>query len=460
MRETENFSMNSRHVEPDKALGRVEEVGGEALDELGLADAGAADEDEAHGLALGLQAHAGALYGRADGVYGLVLAHDVLAQAVAELAEALVLVLGDGARGYLGPELDDAREVLARERGLVRLELVYLVGELHDGRAYDGQALVVLLLRVGQQDLALAVEVVYLLLRRVYAREALVLEVDVRAGLVYEVYGLVGQVAVGDIPLAEQHGLAAHLGRYPDLVALLVVVGDALEYLDGVLDARLGHGDGLEAALERGVLLDVLAVLGEGGRADDLYLAAGEGGLEDIGGVHAALGVARADDVVHLVYDEDDVAGLAYLLDEPLHAALELAAELRAGHEGGEVEEVDLLVAQLVGHVAAGDALGKALGDGRLADAGLADEAGVVLLAAVEYLYDALELLLAAYHGVELALARALGEVDAVVVQELALGPLRRGALRRGAALALPWLGRSARAGWGRPGAAGRPSGP
>ena len=87
----------------------------------------------------------------------------------------------------------------------------------------------------------------------VYAREAFVLEVYVAAGLVYEVYGLVGQVAVGYIPLAEQNGLAAHLGRYPHLVAVLVVVADALEYLDGVLDARLGHGDGLEAALERGV---------------------------------------------------------------------------------------------------------------------------------------------------------------------------------------------------------------
>ena len=68
------------------------------------------------------------------------------------------------------------------------------------------------------------------------------------------------------------------------------------------------HGDGLEAALQGGVLLDVLAVLGEGGGADDLDLAPGEGGLEDVGGVHAALGVARADDVVHLVDDEDDVA--------------------------------------------------------------------------------------------------------------------------------------------------------
>ena len=81
-----------------------------------------------------------------------------------------------------------------------------------------------------------------------------------------------------------------------------------LQDLQRVLDVRLVDRHGLEAALQRGVLFDVLAVLVEGGGADDLNLAPGQGGLEDVGGVHAALGVARAHDVVDLVDDEDDVA--------------------------------------------------------------------------------------------------------------------------------------------------------
>ena len=64
---------------------------------------------------------------------------------------------------------------------------------------------------VREQEVALLVEVVDLLLGLVHAGEGAVLEVHVRAGLVYEVYGLVGQVAVGYIPLAEEHRLAAHL---------------------------------------------------------------------------------------------------------------------------------------------------------------------------------------------------------------------------------------------------------
>ncbi len=57
------------------------------------------------------------------------------------------------------------------------------------------------------------------------------------------------------------------------------------------------------------------------------------------------------------------------------------------------------------GHVAFDDAVGQALDDGRLADAGLADEDGVVLGAPAEDLDDAADLLVAADDRVELALA-------------------------------------------------------
>jgi hypothetical protein len=65
---------------------------------------------------------------------------------------------------------------------------------------------------------------------------------------------------------------------------------------------------GLEATFERGVLLDVLAVLVEGGRADALDLAAREGGLQHVRRVDRAFGAAGADERVQLVDEEDDVA--------------------------------------------------------------------------------------------------------------------------------------------------------
>src|SRR4051812_18394778 len=57
------------------------------------------------------------------------------------------------------------------------------------------------------------------------------------------------------------------------------------------------------------------------------------------------------------------------LLHHLLQALLELAAVLRAGDERGEIERVDLLVLQQLGHLGTRDALREALDDGGLADA-------------------------------------------------------------------------------------------
>src|SRR5207302_379101 len=81
-----------------------------------------------------------------------------------------------------------------------------------------------------------------------------------------------------------------------------------------------------------------------------------------------------------------------------------LAAVLRTRDERCEVERVDLLVLQQLRHLVRGDARGEAFDDGGLADAGLADQHRVVLRTPREDLHQALDLGLAADHGVELAL--------------------------------------------------------
>ena len=202
-------------------------------------------------------------------------------------------------------------------------------------------------------------------------------------------------------------------------MVLLVAVAQALEDLHGLLGRRLVDADLLEAALQRGVALEVLAVLVERRRADRLQLAAGQRRLEDRGGVDRALGGAGADEVVELVDEQDDVAALGDLLHHLLEALLELAAVLRAGDQGGQVERVDLLVLEQLGHLAVGDPLGEALDDGGLADAGLADQHRVVLGAAREDLHDPLDLGLAADDRVELALGGELGQVAAELVEQL-----------------------------------------
>ena len=93
-----------------------------------------------------------------------------------------------------------------------------------------------------------------------------------------------------------------------DAVMLLVLVLQAAQDRDRVLDARLVNEHRLEAPRQRRVLLDVLLVLIERGRADAMQLAARQRWLEQVGRVHRTVGLARADQRVHLVDEEDDAA--------------------------------------------------------------------------------------------------------------------------------------------------------
>ena len=241
------------------------------------------------------------------------------------------------------------------------------------------------------------------------------------ARLIDEVDGLIRQVAVLDVAVGQvDGGLEGGIGVVHPVMGL-VLVAQALQDAEGLLFGGLAHVDGLEATLEGRVLLHVLAVFVERGGADDLDLAAREGRLHDGGGIEAALGRAGADQGVHLVDEQNDVAVVADLLEHALQAVLKLAAVLGAGHQGGDIEHVDLLADQDVGHLLVGDELRQPLDHRGLAHARLADDERVVLGSAREDLHHALGLALAADNRVELSLLGLLGEVAAKVLEHAAL---------------------------------------
>ena len=105
------------------------------------------------------------------------------------------------------------------------------------------------------------------------------LRADHGAGLVHEVDGLVGQEAVGDVAVGERRRGDEGVVVDRDVVEILVALLEAAEDGDGILHRRLIHLHGLEAALERGVLLNILAVLVERRGADAVQLAARQHGL-------------------------------------------------------------------------------------------------------------------------------------------------------------------------------------
>ena len=410
------------HVEFDERLFAAEEKFGEDFGQLRFTDAGRAEEDEAADGALGVfQPGAGAADRLADGLDRFILADNALVELVFHAEEAFALFAAHAIDGDAGPHGDDFGDVVGGDDGLV--------GDLAPAFAQLVQFGLELDLSIAQVDgvvEALGFEGLFLFLLEAFEVDEGLAQADgvggfvhahAAAGLVDEVDGLVGHETVGHVAGRQVGGGVEGLVGDDEFVVFFVTALDALEDLDGLFDGRLLDEDRLEAAFEGGVVLDMFAVFVKGGCADDLELAAAEGGLEDVGGVDAAAGRACADEHMDFI-DEEDGAAVDDLFDNFFEAFLKLAAVHGAGDEAADVEHEDALVEERLGHVAVDDALGEAFDDGGLANAGLADEGGVVLVAAAEDLDNALDLHLAADDRVEAPLFSGGGEVEAELVHQ------------------------------------------
>mmetsp|Transcript_40635 Transcript_40635/g.96532 ORF Transcript_40635/g.96532 Transcript_40635/m.96532 type:complete len:358 (-) Transcript_40635:693-1766(-) len=243
-----------------------------------------------------------------------------------------------------------------------------------------------------------------------------------RGSLVDEVDRLVGEETVRDVALRERHGRLDRLWGEPHPVVHLEPVRDAPEDLDRLRDRRLPHIDWLEAPFERRVLLDVAAVLLDGRGSDAFEVPPRESRLEEVGGVHPRVvpGAARAHQHVQLVDEEDDAAArLRHLSDDRLEPVLKLASELGACDERAHVQSHQGAVLQGCRDVAGDDALREPLSDGRFADAGLADQHGVVLRPPRQDLNRTADLVVPADDRVELAVLGGLCQVPCVLAQGL-----------------------------------------
>ena len=264
------------------------------------------------------------------------------------------------------------------------------------------------------------------------AGHAVHLGLDHGAGLIHQVDGLIRQETVGDV--AVRQGGSGDQGAVVDLHAVehLVPLLQAAQDGNSVLHGGLIHLHRLEPAFQSGVFLDILAVLVQGGGTDAVQLAAGQHGLEQVAGIHGTVGLAGTHDGVQLINEEDDLAlALLDLVQHALQAFLELAAVLGTGHQSAHVQAEHDAVLQVFGHVTAHDPLGKALGDGSLADAGLTDQAGVVLGLTGQDADHVADLLITADDRVQLLLAGQIHQILTVFLQGVVgvLGVVRGHAL-------------------------------
>src|SRR5690606_15417957 len=244
--------------------------------------------------------------------------------------------------------------------------------------------------------------------------------------------GFVRQLAIRQITVAQRRGGDHGAVLYPYAVMHLVPILQTTQDANGIFDARLIDEHGLEAPFKRGVLLDVLAVLVERGRANRAQFPSRQHRLEHIAGIDRAFRRARANNGMQLVQKQDDASvAVGDFLQHRLQPLLELAPKLRARQQRANIQRDQLFITQPFGYVAVDDALRQAFDNRRLADARLTNQHRVVLGAAADHLNDAAHLVLAPDHRVELALPRHRGQVAPVLFEALvgAFRVLRRDAL-------------------------------
>ena len=168
-----------------------------------------------------------------------------------------------------------------------------------------------------------------------------------RTGFIHEIDGLVRQETTGDIAIGKlDRGFEGFVGEL-GLVMVFVFRAQTLQDQDRFFDGRRFDFHGLETAFQRGVFLDVLAILVQRGRADALQFAAAESaGLMILEASIVPSAEPAPTMVCKLVNEEDDVLGAADFVHHRFDALFELAAVFGAGNHQREVESDDAFVAQ------------------------------------------------------------------------------------------------------------------
>ena len=251
-------------------------------------------------------------------------------------------------------------------------------------------------------------------------RHTIHLHAELGSRLVHQVDGLIRQESIGDVAVTQLHGRYDGVVFDTHVVVVLVALLQSTQDRDGAQRIGLIDHHNLEASFQGLILLEVLLILVQGGGTNAAQFAAGQSWLQDIGCIHGPFSLARTHQGVYLVDKEDDVAlALLHLVDDRLESFLKLTLVLGSSHQGTHVERIDLLVLEVLGHVASQDTVGQTLYNGGLTRTRLTNQDRVVLGPSAQDLQHATYLFVTSNHGVQFATTSCFAEVDGIFLQRL-----------------------------------------
>src|SRR5438105_14437487 len=175
-----------------------------------------------------------------------------------------------------------------------------------------------------------------------------------------------------------------------------------LEDLECLLCAELTNDHLLKPALQSRITENPPFVFLVGRGADDAEIAPYKCGLEHVRRVHGRTKCrALPDQIVQLVNEQDYVACGGRLFHERADALLVLPAIGSSGEQSDVIQGEEPHIAKDERHSALSDALRKALGDRRFADASRTNKGWIVLAVPEENVNDAIDFGVAAAHGLQ-----------------------------------------------------------
>ena len=277
------------HIEADDRLLRAEHRLGKSACKFRLADARRSEEEEgADRTARILNPRTGTPHRLGDRAHRLILTDDTTADVLFESEQTVRFLRRNALYGNSRPLRYNIRNIVLRDDNLralisavtrrVELGTQFLLAVTQPRRrliVLTADRCILLLYNLGN----------FCTQTRDLVGVADILHAHTRCCLIHQVDCLVRQTAIRDVALREAHRRANGGILNARTVELLVFTAQPAKNLLCILLARLFHHDGLEAAREGAVLGEVLLVLAECRRADDLHLPACKGGFQNVRGI-------------------------------------------------------------------------------------------------------------------------------------------------------------------------------